>query len=363
MTIYAYTGLPGSGKSYSVVEHQILPALKAGRRVVTNVAMRWDLCRSEFPDADLVDLPTQRVQGDPACLYEYVTPGSVLVLDEVWRLFPAGEKANKVPEPYRKLLAEHRHMVNGKGDACQIVLVTQDLAQISKFARILIDNTFRTVKLTTVGLNGQFRVDVYRGPAEGPNPPENAKLRQVFGTYREEVWKYYESNTMRDVGAAGIKANEKSVDRRANVLRRPVVLLGALAVPLLLGVGFWKLSSLVNKAEAVPIVATAAEPPQATTATAPSSSPVAGVGPVSKPVTRLPPPGFTWRLAGVVVNLDNAERSRAIVTDGSKLFVIPYAKQCYSTPDGRHFCKFRGEEVGEFGIVGSLQNKAAQPRS
>ena len=38
MAINAYTGLMGSGKSYEVVENVILPALAAGRRVVTNVA-------------------------------------------------------------------------------------------------------------------------------------------------------------------------------------------------------------------------------------------------------------------------------------------------------------------------------------
>ena len=37
MPINAYTGLMGSGKSYECVSSVIVPAIKNGRRVVTNV--------------------------------------------------------------------------------------------------------------------------------------------------------------------------------------------------------------------------------------------------------------------------------------------------------------------------------------
>ena len=37
MPINAYTGLMGSGKSYECVSSVIIPAIRAGRRVVTNV--------------------------------------------------------------------------------------------------------------------------------------------------------------------------------------------------------------------------------------------------------------------------------------------------------------------------------------
>jgi zona occludens toxin len=37
MPITAYTGLMGSGKSYECVSSVIVPAIKKGRRVVTNV--------------------------------------------------------------------------------------------------------------------------------------------------------------------------------------------------------------------------------------------------------------------------------------------------------------------------------------
>lgn len=319
MSIYAYTGLPGSGKSYSVVEQQVLPALKSGRRLVTNVALKWDKLREAFPGCELVELPTQRVQADPSSIYEYVTPGSVLVLDEVWRLFPAGLKANHVPEPFRKLLAEHRHMVNDQGESCQIVLVTQDLAQISAFARQLVETTFRTVKLTTVGLQSQYRVDVFNGPVSGPNPPESGRIRQLFGSYRQDVYQYYETHTLKSEGATSSKVNERSLDRRANILARPVMILGGLAALGLMFYGYTRLQGFLDKPAEAQLAAAGAEQPAA--AAAPISHP-------RMPVTRSDEsPGLLGSLGdakrsiegtlvGVIQNLDAPEKSVALVRVG-----------------------------------------------
>ncbi len=101
--IYAYTGLPGSGKSYDVVLNQVLPALKASRHVVTNIPLNMPDILALVPGARVTEFPTERVQGSPEMIWEYAQPGVVLIIDEVWRLFPAGQKANQVPEPYRKL--------------------------------------------------------------------------------------------------------------------------------------------------------------------------------------------------------------------------------------------------------------------
>lgn len=326
MSIYAYTGLPGSGKSYSVVEHQILPALKAGRRLVTNVSLKLDKLREDFPNAELVELPTQRVQAEPACIYEYVTPGSVLVLDEVWRLFPAGLKANHVPEAFRKLLAEHRHMVDDKGDSCQIILVTQDLAQISAFARQLVETTFRTVKLTNVGLSGQFRVDVHNGPAVGPNPPEHGKIRQIFGRYESKVYQYYESHTLRGEGqAVASKVNEKSLDKRANILRRPIFLVGAIAVPLLIGWGVRNLLGFFED-QGVPIAGAGAAAPPTATATPRPPMPVHRSDenpPTPSPVATSSSSSAAAVLVGVIENLDAPDRSVALVKTGGRVLSRP----------------------------------------
>ncbi len=119
-------------------------------------------------------------------------------------------------------------MVDVQGNSMQIVLVTQDLAQVSAFARQLVETTFHHSKLTAVGLDSSFRIDVYHGPVSGPNPPRQSRLREVFGRFDPAIFKLYKSHTLSQSAVAG--ANEKAVDARMNVWRRPVIWLGLAGV-------------------------------------------------------------------------------------------------------------------------------------
>lgn len=237
-------GLPGSGKSYNTVLHQILPALRSGRRVATNIPLNLEAVQAELaklPEEKrgfLVEFDVQELEQEPARIFDCCTPGTVFVIDEVWRLFPAGKRADKVPEPFRKLLAEHRHMKDAKGDTCQIVLVTQDLAQISAFARQLVEQTFIHTKLSSVGLSKSFRVDIYNGSHTGQRPPDNQRLNQVFGTYKADVYKFYKSHTLSE--GDGGATNERKIDGRGNIFRRPIWWIGGAFV--LVG-GWWGISA------------------------------------------------------------------------------------------------------------------------
>jgi zona occludens toxin (predicted ATPase) len=233
VSIVAYTGLPGSGKSYSVVEHQIIPALTKGRTVVTNLPMREEALTALGLMGRLVVFPLDVVKAEPDRIREYVTPGCVFVLDEAWRLFPQGEQANRVPDAFKSLLAEHRHMVDDAGNSTQLVFVVQDLANIGAFARRLVENTFVTTKLGFVGLNGSFRVDVFHGAQTGATPPVSNRLRMLTGRYNKKIFALYKSHTMSDA-EEGVAGNEAKVDGRANILKRPVMIIGAILCPLLI---------------------------------------------------------------------------------------------------------------------------------
>jgi len=50
-------GIPGSGKSYEAVAYHVIPALKAGRKVVTNLPLKLDAIRAVHPEwADLLEI-------------------------------------------------------------------------------------------------------------------------------------------------------------------------------------------------------------------------------------------------------------------------------------------------------------------
>ncbi|MES9872662.1 MAG: zonular occludens toxin domain-containing protein [Candidatus Sedimenticola sp. 6PFRAG7] len=226
MSNVAYTGLPGSGKSYSVVEHVIIPALEAGRIVITNIPLNEVEIFKHLHDLgvkrlDIRGLDIEKVNSDPDYLTE-LPGGAVIVIDEVWRLWPSGLKASQVPEQHKSFFAEHRHKVGQDGRSQEIILVTQDLAQVAAFVRQLIEETFRSVKLTAVGQKNRFRIDVYTGAVAGNNP-RGQKMREIFGKYEERVFRFYSSHTMSETGKAG---HEEKVDKRGNVLKAKIIKYG-----------------------------------------------------------------------------------------------------------------------------------------
>jgi zona occludens toxin len=351
MSIYAYVGMPRSGKSYSAVENQILPAVKAGRKVVTNIPLNreaWDKLGIEGVQQLLVDFPLQKVKGNPDLIFDYVTPGCVFVLDEVWNIWPSGEKVNKVPDAYKKLLAEHGHMVDEAGNSMQIVLVVQDLGNIGAFAQRLCEMTFVHTKLTSVGMGGTFRTDVYNGPIRGPQYPVSLRLRHLLGTYTADIYDLYKSHMYSKSATAG--ANEKNIDKRGNIWRRPAFIFGIPVCLAMLWGGFHLVNHVMEKWGKPKVEAARPVAP-------PTSAP--GVGSIDNSGMRpplQPPPRVEgkYRIAGWVLNEANPSKSFAVLRAGSERFplVVEYSR-CRKVLDQGLQCPVDGVWYTETGAVAS----------
>ena len=138
----AVVGPPGSGKTYEVVNFEILPALRRGRRVYTNVAMEWDLLEEEGlgslcvedlpPKVDGASVPVDAIRewwgngidGEPA-KFEV---GSLVVYDELHRCLPTGAKQNEYPQ-WRDFFAMHRHA------GVDVIMILQNHAQVPAWVR------------------------------------------------------------------------------------------------------------------------------------------------------------------------------------------------------------------------------------
>jgi hypothetical protein len=314
-SIYGYVGLPGSGKSYNVVAHVILPALREGRRVVTNVPMHrekvFELLASEKVEkpGELVNFPIAEVSQDPELIRKFVLPGDVFVLDEVWRLWPSGMKSNDIPEVYKSLLAEHRHMVDEEGRSCHIVLVVQDLGNIAVFARKLVEQTFVHTKLGHMGMEGRFRCDIYQASMTGVIGSIKQRIRETTGTYQSSIWDLYKSHTLSQAKTAG--ANEKSVDRRGNVLRSPLIIVGLPVTVIGFCLAAYYLSKHITEMTHPPVpakaVPSASHPGYIDTTHQPDRGGVLGNLPLSQPSR------IDWRVVGSIEVPGNLERSRAIL--------------------------------------------------
>jgi len=216
MAISAYVGLPGHGKSYGVVKHVILPALKNKRTVFTNIPINKEICLEEF-ECSVVQFDMQDIIDNEDWWSTTFEAGAILVIDEVWRLWPQGLKASAVRESDRSFLAEHRHLVGENNLSTEVILVTQDLGQLCSFAKNLVENTFRVVKLGAVGLGNRYRVDVFQGPVSGPNPNLKNRIKEIQGgKFKADIYRLYKSHTKSETGEAGC---EKSTDSRNNALK------------------------------------------------------------------------------------------------------------------------------------------------
>lgn len=307
MAIEAYVGLPGHGKSYGVVEHVIIPSIREGRHVVTNIPLEREELLADFgtTGSDITQLPEDWYERDD--MAEFIPSGSVAVLDELWRRWPAGLKANQAQLADKSLLAEHRHRVDEKGRSMRIVLVTQDLSQLAAWVRILVEQTYKMTKLTAIGSTKNFRVDIYMGAPTGNSIPKSKLIRQTYGQYKKEIYRYYSSATQSATGSVG---DESKADKRGTIWRSPVIIfsivgpltLGPLLVWWLYGY-FMSGFGMVEKVEAEQVDSLPAEslglvnPPPPSLASSASPSPSASS--VQQPPVK-PSNSSVWRVAGYI---------------------------------------------------------------
>ena len=335
MSIVSYTGLPGSGKSYGVVENVVIPALKAGRHIVTNMPLERDKLLAFCGSGEITFIDSN---ADVAKLVQMGSdmPGVYFVLDECWRYWPAGKLPNQIPEAEKEFFAMHRHRVGEDGMSTEIVLVTQDLSQISGFVRALVEQTFRVTKLTAIGSKDRYRVDIYEGAVTGPKPPPSRRLREMFGRYRPEIYALYRSHTQSKAAAPG---EEAKADTRGNLLkgwRIKIAIASLVAVPFVLSGAGCAMARFKQK-----ITGHAG-------AAGGSGEPPAPATPAGQPLPPPKPPephdSTQWRFAGSIV-IDGQEW---FLIDGERGTKLLPPELCKRDLVGDWSCTFGNQVVTRF---------------
>lgn len=234
MSLILYTGLMGSGKSYSAIENVLLDCLKKNRTVVTNMVLKKSVIYDDFPNANIVTLPDDISLEDRSKYFNlsYYSAGAVFIIDEAGELFPSGERQSVVDQHVKQFFTKHRHSVGPDGYSSEIILMTQDASQLGAWVRSLVDSQYNHVKLDKHGLKKVFRVDIYDGAHTGSSIPERFLVKSATGKYKPHVFKYYKSHTQNtSTFESGL---EEKVDNRAgfmHVYRNAI--LAIIAVPFL----------------------------------------------------------------------------------------------------------------------------------
>lgn len=300
MAIKAYIGAMGHGKTYEVVSVVILNALRNGRRVVSNIA---GLNYEAFV-ALLAEEGTPRDQiGELVCISHekplepnfwrtdndeklgidaFIQPGDLLALDEVWR-FWEGFSTKDMPPRVKNFFRMHRQFVDPKtGLTCEIAFICQDIMDLARGVRSVVEETYAMEKLVAVGLNNRYRVDVFRKTFVRRKP-----LRQIQRAYEAKYFPLYKSHSQAKEDGAGPR--EQNIDTRGNILSGAMFrTVGALAVLVILG-GSWYMYRFFHP-----------EPPTPPAPSAATTSRTAGKDAAPARPDKPPAPDISdqWRLVG-----------------------------------------------------------------
>lgn len=315
MAINAYTGLMGSGKTYEVVLSVVLPAIKSGRDVVTNIrGLQYDLICAHLKEPDegrefgkIRVVNNEDVQGgdffpvynDKDQKFDYtsatvVQPGDLVAIDEAWRPWGTDSKCIK---NHMSFFREHRQCVNAQGVSCDLVAITQDIGDIHRLLKAVIEMSLRFTKLKTLGLSKRYRVEVYEGSRLYKTKLTTWNTR----SYNKAIFPLYKSYASET--GSGV---EKIIDSRQNIFRSGAFLLPVVLAVVFIGGGIWSLfdffsgASLAKKKGGPPIEQTQPSSvvpstlnPQ-TAASAALGAPSGGSGPASSIAGSITVAGDSW---------------------------------------------------------------------
>lgn len=286
MAINAYTGVMGSGKSFEVTANVVVPAIKSGRRIVTNIDGISESKIHEFllkkykgldPEKlgkivhtsdDDIQKPAFFPDEKKPEIVSVVQAGDMVVIDEAWRHW---NKDKKLSPEHMQFFRMHRHYTHPEtGVSCDVALIFQSISDVHRSVRSVVEMTARTHKIKTLGLARTYRLELF----EGDKITKAALFAKKVMNYDKAIFPLYKSY------AGGSAGKEVAVDKRQNVLRNPLIWVVAIGLVVLLTVCLTFLNKFFGSGQAskpkemVVVPGGAAAPGQKVG----SSSPVAASG-------------------------------------------------------------------------------------
>lgn len=223
--IIAFVGTPGSGKTYDAVK-KVLDNLRLGKKVYTNIeGLNNDKCLEfikTYTGLDDYQIGTQLVHTpdkEMLHIWEFVEDKSIVVIDEVHRLFSNRDWSTDKNKYFTEWASIHRH------HGLDIILVTQDIEKVDKHARSLIEWSFFYRKVNFFGslVSNKYLRYTYSCDDHNGQP-----LSKDMLSYDHRIFQCYKSYAADDIKEFGIM-------KGVNVLRHPVFY----AIPVVFAAVLW----------------------------------------------------------------------------------------------------------------------------
>lgn len=190
--IYLMLGRPGGGKSYEATVYHVLPALMAGRKVITNLPLNVERFRALVPNLEgLLVIRAKSASGDSE-VRVFASPddygdewrhpdngsGPLYVIDECHKSIPKVGTSRAVEEWF----AEHRH------ETADVLLISQSYGKLNKAIVDMVDVCYAVQKATALGASGKYVRKVSFGVR---GEVVNTSIR----TYEAKYFGLYQSHT------------------------------------------------------------------------------------------------------------------------------------------------------------------------
>lgn len=209
--IIVYEGTPGSGKTYDAC-NRIKDNLRLGRVVYTNVeGMNLPECKRALQDlSGLNDFDFAKnfhILSDDQVreFWKHITPGSMVVLDEIHKIFNARDWQSENNRACADWASTHRHY------GIDLYLITQRIEKIDSQVRTLVEWTYRYRKLNFLG--SLFQRGYIRTTYLGEDRTEKYKTETL--RYDPRVFRTYQSYVAADI-------KELGTERQPNLFRHPI---------------------------------------------------------------------------------------------------------------------------------------------
>jgi zona occludens toxin len=211
MSIKIHHGAPGSYKSSGAIHTDVIPAIKAGRHIVTNVrGFTAERCREVLgkavPDdfqVTYIETESQEGRDHFARFYHWAPKGVFFLVDEVQRIFPpawrqtdldrldypGGPDAAKNdgrPETIDVAFDMHRH------HNWDFVFTTPNIKKVHQVIRAAAETAIRHTNMAILGIGGRYKTVLHLSDNSGSSMSDVLQAKP-FNKVPKYVFKLYDS--------------------------------------------------------------------------------------------------------------------------------------------------------------------------
>ncbi|MBR7628852.1 zona occludens toxin [Aeromonas popoffii] len=233
MSIKIHHGAPGSYKSSGAIHTDVLPAIKAGRHIITNVrGFTAERCKEVMgkavPDGfqvTYVETESQQGRDHMARFYHWAPKGAFFLVDEVQRVFPPSWRQSDLdrlaypggteqakqdgrPETIDVAFDMHRH------HNWDFVFTTPNISKVHSVVRAPAETAIRHTNMAVLGIGGRYKTVLHMSDNSGTSASHVLQAKP-FNKVPKYVFKLYDST------ATG---NVSDTTAGSSILRDPKIL-------------------------------------------------------------------------------------------------------------------------------------------